>query len=75
MEMEAIKFIGVGLTSLGMLGAAFGVGNIFSTMLDGIARNPESEDKLKKYVYTGAALAEAMGLFAFVLALLLIFVV
>ncbi len=74
MEMEAIKFIGVGLTSLGMLGAAFGVGNIFSTMLDGIARNPEAEDKLKKYVYTGAALAEAMGLFAFVLALLLIFV-
>ncbi len=74
MEMEAIKFIGVGLTSLTMIGAALGVGNIFSTMLDGIARNPESEDKLKKYVYTGAALAEAMGLFAFVLALLLIFV-
>ena len=74
MEMEAIKFIGVGLTSFGMLGAALGVGNIFSTMLNGIARNPESEDKLKKYVYTGAALAEAMGLFAFVLALLLIFV-
>ena len=74
MEMEAIKFIGVGLTSLGMLGAALGVGNIFSTMLNGLARNPESEDKLKKYVYTGAALAEAMGLFAFVLALLLIFV-
>lgn len=74
MELEAIKYIGVGLTSLGMLGAALGVGNIFSTMLNGIARNPESEEKLKKYVYTGAALAEAMGLFAFVLALLLIFV-
>ena len=29
--------------------------------LNGIARNPESEDKLKKYVYTGAALAEAMA--------------
>lgn len=75
MEMEALKFIGIGLTSLTMIGAAIGVGNIFSTMLNGIARNPESEEKLKKYVYTGAALAEAMGLFAFVLALLLIFVV
>ncbi|MBQ4874871.1 MAG: F0F1 ATP synthase subunit C [Rickettsiaceae bacterium H1] len=74
MEMEAIKYIGVGLTTLGMFGAALGVGNIFSTMLNGIARNPESEEQLKKYVYTGAALAEAMGLFAFVLALLLIFV-
>ena len=75
MELEGLKFLGIGLSVMGMLGAALGVGMIFSTMLSGIARNPESEDRLKKYVYTGAALAEAMGLFSFVLALLLIFVV
>lgn len=75
MDLEALKFIGIGLAALSLMGTALAVGNIFSTMLGGIARNPESEDKLKKYVYTGAALAEAMGLFAFVLALLLIFVV
>ncbi len=74
MEYEALKFIGVGLLSLGMLGAAIGVGNIFAAMLNGLARNPAAESKLAKYIYVGAGLAEAMGLFAMVLAFILIFV-
>lgn len=72
---EGLKYIGVGLTCLGMLGAALGVANIFSSMLNGIARNPNAENKMAKYVYVGAGLSEAMGLFALVIALLLIFVV
>lgn len=75
MEYEALKFIGVGLLSLGMLGAALGVGNIFAAMLNGLARNPAAEAKLAKYIYVGAGLAEAMGLFALVVALLLIYAV
>jgi len=75
MESEALKFVGVGLMSLGMLGAAIGVGNIFAAMLNGLARNPAAESKLAKYIYVGAGLAEAMGLFALVIALLLIFAV
>jgi len=75
MESEALKYIGVGLMSLGMLGAAIGVGNIFAAMLNGLARNPAAESKLSKYIYVGAGLAEAMGLFALVIALLLIFAV
>ena len=75
MELEALKYIGVGLTAFGMLGAALGVGNIFAAMLNGVARNPAAEPKLAKSVYVGAGLAEAMGLFALVLALLLIFAV
>lgn len=74
MEYEALKFVGVGLLSLGMLGAAIGVGNIFAAMLNGLARNPAAESKLAKYIYVGAGLAEAMGLFAMVLAFILIFV-
>ena len=68
-----MEFIGVGLMALGMLGAAIGVGNIFAAMLNGIARNPSAEPKLAKYVYVGAGLAEAMGLFALVIALLILF--
>lgn len=75
MEYEALKYVGAGLTTLGMLGAAIGVGNVFAAMLNGIARNPSAEGKLSKYVYIGAGLAEAMGLFALVIALLLIFAV
>lgn len=73
MESEALKYVGVGLTAFGMLGAAIGVGNIFSAMLNGVARNPGAEPKLAKYVYVGAGLSEAMGLFSLVLALLILF--
>jgi F-type H+-transporting ATPase subunit c len=75
MELEALKYIGVGLTSIAMFGAAMGIGNIFAALLDGIARNPSAEDKLMKGAFIGAGLAEAMGLFAFLIALLLLFFV
>lgn len=72
MDYEALKFIGAGLTTLGMLGAAIGVGNVFTAMLNGVARNPSAENKMAKYAFIGAALAEAMGLFAFVIAMIMI---
>lgn len=72
MEYEALKFVGAGLTTLGMLGAAIGVGNVFTAMLNGVARNPSAENKMAKYAFIGAALAEAMGLFAFVIAMIMI---
>lgn len=75
LDLSTLKYIGVGLMAFGMFGAALGVGNIFAAMLNGIARNPAAESKLSKYVYVGAGLAEAMGLFALVIALLLIFAV
>ena len=75
MEYEALKYVGAGLMGLGMLGAAIGVGNIFAAMLNGLARNPSAEGKLAKYIYVAAGLSEAMGLFALVIALLLIYAV
>lgn len=74
MELEALKFVGAGLTAFGMLGAAIGVGNLFAALMNGIARNPSAEPKMAKYVYVGAGLAEAMGLFALVVALIILFV-
>lgn len=73
MDAEAMKYLGVALTTIGMLGAALGVGNIFVALINGIARNPSTENQLSKYGFIGAALAEAMGLFALVLALLMLF--
>lgn len=75
MELEALKFIGVGLTSFGMLGAAIGVANIFVALLNGIARNPSAEPKLAKYFIIGAALSEFMGLLAAIIAILMLYAV
>jgi F-type H+-transporting ATPase subunit c len=77
MESEALvqgmKFIGAGLATIGMVGAAIGIGNIFSGLVNGIARNPSVEKQLFKNAFIGAALAEALGLFAFVISMLLLF--
>jgi len=74
MELEALKYIGVGLTALGFVGAAIGLGNIFSSAIDSIARNPSAESKVSKYVFIGAGFAESMGLFALVVSLIILFV-
>jgi small subunit ribosomal protein SAe len=52
MDLVALKFIGVGLLSIGMAGAAFAIGNIFSSFFNGISRNPSASEKMEKYVYT-----------------------
>ncbi len=73
MDATSLKFIGVGLTVFGMLGAAIGVGNIFSSLLNSIARNPSASEQMQRMAFIGAGLVEAMGLFSFVIAMILIF--
>ena len=73
MELMSLKFIGVGLMAFGMLGSAIGVSNIFSSLLSSIARNPSAAEQMQRMAFIGAGLAEAMGLFSFVIAMLLIF--
>ena len=73
MDALAFKYIGAGFMAFGMLGAALGVGNIFGSLLSGIARNPSASAELQRMALIGAGLAEAMGLFSFVIAMLLIF--
>ena len=75
MDSEGLKYIGVGLTAIGMLGAAIGVGNIFTGLINGLARNPSVEPLLMRSAFIGAGLSEAMGLFSFLIALLLLFVI
>ena len=73
MEIQAFKYLAVGLLGISFAGAAVGVGLVVSKALEGISRNPSSENSVSKYMFIGAGLAEAMGLFGLVLALLLMF--
>lgn len=75
MELEVLKYVGAGIACFGMIGAAIGVGNIFSSIVEGIARNPSTEQSLFKNGIIGAAMAEALGIFAFLVAIILMFVV
>jgi F-type H+-transporting ATPase subunit c len=73
MDAASLKYIAIGLMAFGFLGAAIGVGNIFSATVSAVARNPSAESKIFKYAIIGAGLAEAMGLFALVLCFILMF--
>jgi F-type H+-transporting ATPase subunit c len=66
--------IGAGLAAIGMGAAAIGVGNIFGSFLSGALRNPSAADGQFGRAFIGAALAEGLGIFAFVVALILLFV-
>ena len=77
MELQAAtilaKYIGAGLACLGMGFAAIGVGTIFGNFLSGALRNPSAADGQFGRVMLGAALAEAMGIFAAAIGFYLVF--
>ena len=71
MDPVAAKYIGAGIASIGMGLAALGVGNIFGNFLSGALRNPTAADAQFGRAFIGAALAEGLGIFAFLIAILL----
>ncbi len=75
MEFEAFKFIGAGLATLGMAGAAIGVGNIFGNFLSGALRNPSAAQSQFSNLIFGFAVTEALGIFSLVIAFLLLYAV
>lgn len=75
MEVEAAKAIGAGLATLGMIGAGIGVGTIFGQFLAGALRNPSAAPGQMANLFVGIAFAEALGIFSFLIALLLMFAV
>ncbi len=73
MELTALKFIGAGLSTIGVLGAAIGVGMVFAALLSGIARNPAAGKELFGRAIVGAALVEGLGILSAVIGILLIY--
>ncbi|UQY80557.1 ATP synthase subunit c [Candidatus Hepatincola sp. Av] len=69
----AIKYIGVGLCMIPMGGVAAGIGSIFASLVAEISRNPAAKNSLFTYALIGFALAEAAGLYALVVAFIILF--
>lgn len=74
MEAEAARMLGAGLGAIGAGLAALGVGNVFAKYLEGALRNPGAADGQQGRLFIGFAAAELLGLLAFVVAMILIFV-
>ncbi|MBZ6378474.1 F0F1 ATP synthase subunit C [Pacificimonas flava] len=75
MTAEAAQYFGAGLAAMGIGIAAIGVGLIFAFFLQGALRNPAAASSQQGTLILGFAVAEALGIFAFLVALLLLFAV
>ena len=73
MDPASAKMIGSGLAAIGMAGAGIGLGVLFGNYLQAAIRNPAAAASQQTMLFLGMALTETMGLFAFVMSLLLRF--
>jgi F0F1-type ATP synthase membrane subunit c/vacuolar-type H+-ATPase subunit K len=73
MEVEAAKMIGAGIAVLPLFGVGLGIGKIFSTLIESVARNPEARKDVFSIGILGFALTEAVALFALLIAFLILF--
>ena len=76
MEAEAAKLLGAGLAiGLGVIGPGIGMGSMIGSALQSIARQPELAGDIRTNMFIGIGLIEALALYAFVVSLILLFVV
>ena len=68
-------YVGAGLACTGMGGAAIGVGHVVGNYISGALRNPSAAAGQTATMFIGIAFAEALGIFSFLVALLLMFAV
>lgn len=74
MDLQSAKMIGAGLAVIALLGVGIGLGNIFSSMVSTVGRNPAVRDAVFPIGILGFALTEAVALFALLIAFLILFV-
>ena len=65
--------IGAGLALIAGIGPGIGEGNAVAKACEAIGRQPESAGAVKSTMLMGCAIAETTGLYALVIAILLIF--
>jgi F-type H+-transporting ATPase subunit c len=74
MDAEATKMLAAAIAiGVGALGPGFGIGLLVSKGLEAIGRNPEAQPKIQTAMILGIAFAEAIAIYALVIALMILF--
>jgi len=71
--LQSAKQIGAGLATIGLAGVGAGIGIVFAALVNSFARNPSLRQQLFGFTILGFALTEAIGLFALMMAFLILF--
>ena len=66
--------LGAGIAMIAGVGQGIGQGIAAGKAAEAIGRNPDAADKVRSVLVLGVALAETTGIYALVIAILLIFV-
>ena len=75
-EVDALKMLAVGIAAgLGMIGPGIGVGMIGAGAMNALGRNPEARAVIQVNMILAIAFAEAVAIYALLIAFLLAFVV
>lgn len=72
---QGLAAIGAGLAVLTGIGPGIGEGRVASAAVEGVARNPEAIGPIRSTMILGCCLDETTGIYGFVIALLVLFLV
>jgi F-type H+-transporting ATPase subunit c len=73
---EGAKWLAAGLAiAVGVIGPGVGIGVIGSAAMNAIGRNPEAAGSVTTNMILAIAFAEALGIYALIVAVILLFVV
>ncbi len=75
MDPVAVRNLAAGLAiAIGAIGPALGIGMLVSSAMQALGRNPEAEPVIRLNMILGIVFAEAIAIYALVVALILKFV-
>ncbi|MDO8689882.1 MAG: ATP synthase F0 subunit C [Dehalococcoidia bacterium] len=75
MEADAVRLLAAGLAiGLGAIGPGIGIGLLGGRAMEALGRNPEAAPVIQSNMILGIALAEAIAIYALVVALIIKFV-
>lgn len=73
MDVEAARMLGAGIAVIALAGVGVGIGQIFSSMIGSISRNPATQPKIFPIGILGFALTDAIALFALLITFLILY--
>ncbi len=75
MEADAVRLLAAGIAiGLGAIGPGIGIGLLGGRAMEALGRNPEAAPVIQSNMILGIALAEAIAIYALVVALIIKFV-
>jgi F-type H+-transporting ATPase subunit c len=73
--IKVARYLGAGVAiGVGAIGPGLGIGFAVRGAMEALGRNPEAEASIRTTMIIGAALAEAVAIYALVIAIMILFV-